>query len=110
MAAMIMALVAVLCAFITGWRIFSIVVAAAALVVALFVLSKVRHKGRSRTMSFIAILAALLAFGSSGYFLSSAAEKTSQVPPELHDNPVAEPEEVTLDRLRQSMDSTQNVE
>lgn len=108
LAALIMSLVALLCAFIEYWRIFAIVVAGAALMVALFVISRVRRKGRSVNMSVASIIIALCAAFAAGYFLSQlVAGDTSAVPPELHDTASEPPNEETMERLRRNMDSTQ---
>ena len=108
LAALIMSLVALLCAFIEGWRIFAIVVAVAALIVALFVLISVRRKGKSRSMSVAAIIISIVAGLASGYFLSQlVAAGAPSIPAELHDTAAEAPGEETLERLRMNMDSTQ---
>ena len=110
LSALIMSLVAMFCAFITGWRIFSIVVAGASLIVACFILLSVRHKGRSRRMSFIAIIASFCAVAFSWYFLANMAPfDAGTMPSELHGEAAA-PAEATLEKLRRGMDSTQGAE
>ena len=108
LAALIMSLVALLCAFIIGWRIFALVVAGAALVVAVFVMTRVQRAGRSRTMSLLAIIFSLAAAALAGYYLSKAVdEEPREVPSELHDSSAVPPDDETLDKLRMSMDSSQ---
>ena len=60
LSALIMSLVALFCAFITGWRMFSLAVAGAAFVVSIFVLTKVRHRGPSKRLSIAALGLALV--------------------------------------------------
>ena len=110
MAALIMSLVALLCAFIVGWRIFSIVIAGVAFIVGVFVLTKVRHAGPSKTMSVSALVFAVIAAAFAGYFISVSRPDDgtqSDIPAELHDSAAAAPAQSTLDRLKNSMDTTQ---
>jgi hypothetical protein len=103
-----MAVVALLCAFIVGWRQFALFVAGLALIVAVYVSTKVKHSGPSRTRSMLAIIFALAACVIAGYNLSQLTDSAAEpVPSELNDTAVSAPNDATLDRLRMSMDSSQ---
>jgi hypothetical protein len=111
LSALIMSLVALLCAFIVGWRQFALVVAGLALAVAVFVTTKVKHPGVSRKRALFAIIFSLAAAAVAGYYLSRIVDTDPDaVPGELHDTSVTAPDDGTMDRLRMSMDSTQQGE
>jgi hypothetical protein len=110
LSALIMSLVSLFCAFISEWRTFSIVVSGAAFIVSVFVLTKVRHAGPSKSMSVSALIISIIAAACSVYFLTriNAEEKAqNEIPAELHDSSVTAPDKSTLDRLNSSMDSSQ---
>jgi hypothetical protein len=107
LSALIMSIAALLCAFMLSWRIFSIAMAGVAFIVSIFVLTKVRHKGPSKTMSLLALVISLIAAAASCYFLTEIRreEQREEIPSELRDS--LSTDENTLDRLRNSMDTTQ---
>jgi hypothetical protein len=111
LASLIISIVALLCSFMGGWRVFSIAIAGTAFIVGVFVLTKVRRPGPSKSMSVVSVVISIVAAALACYFLATARaeqEAQAEIPAELHDSAASTPDESTLDRLKNSMDTAQN--
>lgn len=82
LAALLMALVSFFCALMVHWEIFAIIVAIAAAVVALFVMTSVNRSGKSRGRALLSLLISLAAIVLAVYLLYSRVpegEKTDDL-------------------------------
>jgi lysylphosphatidylglycerol synthetase-like protein (DUF2156 family) len=82
LASLIIALVALLCAFIVHWRIFALVCSGVAIVVSIISVRKAVRSGSPVKMQVAALIIAFLAIPVAAYFLYNATPVDSPKPNE----------------------------
>lgn len=111
LSSMIIGIVAFICVFIPGWRIFGLVIAVVGLILSAIGMRSAAREHTRNYRSVTGLIFSIAALGVAAYFIFSNAAVTEQkdavteMPAELTDSvPVAE-EENALDKLKNITDS-----
>jgi len=103
LAALILSLIGLSCAFFSGWRTIGGVLGIFGIIVAGYSMTRTRGATGNRSMAVWAIIASVLAAGVAGYFLFM-----QPVPPVLNDVDALPPELTDSSRLQNDQDASVN--
>jgi hypothetical protein len=110
LAALIISIVAFLCAFIPGWKLFASVCGVASLSIAVFCISKARKPGSRARLALWSMAVSILSLLAVGYFLLTSNTTPENDPGINEPVQVIEPAETdeAFNRLKNATDSTGN--
>jgi hypothetical protein len=106
LSALIIALSALFCAFINGWRLFSSICAVVALMVAVFCISKARKPGGRAKLALWALAIGILSLLVTGYFLLTRVPDTPAQPTDVGVHPGPADRGDAIDKLQEVTDTS----
>jgi hypothetical protein len=112
LAAFILSLIGLFCAFFSGWRTIGGVLGILGIIVAGYSITRTRGATGNRGMAVSAIIASVLALGIAGYFLfvkpAPPIIKDVALPPELTDSSsLRQDEDASVNQLKNLIDTSE---